>query len=75
MSALGPHEPTAPVREHTGASLKSWPLCMSALGPYLNLGPCAGSHWGLIELMGAVCDCIGASLNSWPLCGVALGPL
>ena len=36
------------------------------LGSYMNSGPCAGAHWGLIELVAPVRRHTGASLNSGP---------
>ena len=39
--SLGLIEFLAPVRERTGALLKSWALCGSALGPHRTHGPCA----------------------------------
>ena len=60
MSALAPHELRGPVRECTGASLKSWPLRRIALG--------------LIEILAPVHERNGALSESWALCRIALGP-
>ena len=67
-------ETLALVRERNGAALNTSPLCTSASGPQLNLGPRAWAHGSLIELMVPVRERTRAALNSYSPRVSTLGP-